>query len=305
MIMDLEHLNAPVPEWLREAMTVPRNQKSITVEDCEINYFTWGDPQRQPLVFLHGRMSHARCWAFIAPSFAERYFCIAIDQSGMGDSGHRDTYTYQTRAREVLAIIDAEVTSLAPLIVTHSYGCVLALNVIAEARFAFAGLVACDPSLTQPSEWDTQTPRTNGPELERPGRFYDSVQEIQSRWRFAPPQSWQHEVLKDYIAVHSAKEVNGRWTWKFDPWVYSSKEEGHNDWWVTHTQDFLSAQLPKAVIYGEQSEMLNQEIVAAVVAQSGSHIHVQGIPNAHHHIMVDEPHLLTSAIDQAATALLT
>ena len=95
------------------------------------------------------------------------------------------------------------------------------------------------------------------------------------------------------------------WQWKFDPWVYSSKEEGHNDWWVTHTQDFLAAEVPKAIIYGEQSEMLNKNIVDAVVAESGTQIYAQGIPNAHHHIMVDEPHLLTSAIDQAASTLLT
>ena len=71
----------------------------------------------------------------------------------MGDSGHRDYYPYRTRAQEVLAVVDAEVSrSAPPLLVTHSYGCVLALNVIAEAEFEFSGLIACDPSFAHPNE---------------------------------------------------------------------------------------------------------------------------------------------------------
>lgn len=304
MHYDLQHIETPVPDWLATVLAVPRAQSTVTVEGCPINYFTWGNPAHPPLLFAHGRMSHARFWTFTAPVFADQYFCIAVDSSGMGDSGHRDFYAYDTRADEFLAVLhQTGAATRRPTLVTHSYGCVIALNAIERADFEFSGLIACDPSFTHPDLWAKQTPRVDGPELKRPNRAFPTIKDIKSRWRFAPEQTCQHEVLKEYIAVHAAAEDDEGWRWKFDPWVYSSKDEGHNDWWVRHTQNFLATQIPKSIIYGEESAMLDAATVDAVAALSETIVHTQGIPNAHHHLMVDEPHLVVTAIRQALTAI--
>ncbi|MEM9619998.1 MAG: alpha/beta hydrolase [Pseudomonadota bacterium] len=276
-------------------------------DGCPIHYFTWGNRANPALVFLHGRMSHARCWGFIAPALADQYYCIALDLSGMGDSGHRDTYTYAHRAREVLAVIRHAGVSThpaKPLLVTHSYGAVVALQAHALAPEGFAGLIASDPSLHHPDTWNSLTPRTDGPALDRPHRTHASIDTIVNRFAFAPPQPCSYPVLKEYIAVHSAREVDAGWQWKFDPWVYSPREEGHNDWWLTHTRDLVSRDLHKIIIYAENSEFTGTDTTNSVAALSETIVNTVGIEDAYHHLMVDQPEQLVDSLRSSANQLL-
>lgn len=302
-ISDLEHLALAVPPWLQAVMHVPRSEGHASVDDCAIHYFTWGDPRYPALVFVHGRMSHARCWAFIAPLLAHRFYCVALDLSGMGDSGHRESYSYATRASEVSEVLKASGADGPAMMVTHSYGAVVGLNAIREYAPQFRGLIACDPNLAHPDEWSSERPRTDGPELARPGRVYPDLETALSRFRLAPPQDSVEPVLEHYIARHSLEQVAEGWRWKFDPHVYSSHEEGHNDWWVSHSRDFTELEFPKAIIYGRNSAFASDATVRAICDRSPTPIPSTGIPQAHHHIMVDQPIALATSIEAMVDAL--
>ena len=41
------------------------------------------------------------------------------------------------------------------------------------------------------------------------------------RYRLAPPQECDNRYLMDYMAYHSLKEIEGGWSWKFDPGFFS------------------------------------------------------------------------------------
>lgn len=249
---DLQHIESPVPDWLLDSLSIQRSSNFVHCHGTPIHYFCWGNATNPTLIFLHGRMSHARCWAFIAPQLAAHFHCVSMDLSGMGDSGHREYYSYKTRAMEVLAVLNATCPDpglIPPILVTHSYGAVVALNTIDLSPGRFAGLIACDPSINHPDTWAEQQPRTDGPTLQRPHRTHANLSKIVERFNFAPPQPCRHPELKEYIAVHSAKQAPGGWQWKVDPWVYSPKEEGHNDWWVQHTQKVIAAPCPTAMSY--------------------------------------------------------
>ena len=47
-----------------------------------------------------------RCFAFIAPFLAEHYHVVAMDMSGMGDSGWREDYDEETRVRELISVAE-------------------------------------------------------------------------------------------------------------------------------------------------------------------------------------------------------
>ncbi len=284
-------------------MRVPRAEANTAVDDCAIHYFTWGNPEHPPLVFVHGRMSHARCWAFIAPLLAHRFYCVALDLSGMGDSGHRDRYSYATRASEVSDVLTAAGVDRPATLVTHSYGAVVGLRAIHDHPYQFRGLIACDPNLSHPDEWVNERPRTDGPELSRPHRVYPDLETALSRFRLAPPQDSIEPALERYIALHSLEQVENGWQWKFDPYVYSSHEEGHNDWWVTHSRDFTELECPKAIIYGRESVFASDEIVRAICDRSPTPIPSAGIAEAHHHIMIDQPIAMAASIEAMAEAL--
>ena len=306
MLLDTENLNADLPGWLAQALALPRSSNWVSVQGCNIHYFTWGNPKHPGLLFIHGRMSHARCWAFITPYLAQNYYCVAMDFSGMGDSAYRDEYLYAHRIAEVIAV--AQESGLhdhttQPMIVSHSYGAVVGCKAIAAHPRLFGGLIACDPSLSHPDEWPTLAPRTDGPNLTRPHRVFTDLATALSKFRFAPAQVSLHPVLEQYIALHSLKQCSDGWCWKFDPLVYSPMEQGHNNWWVTHTEEFVQLQAPKAIVFGAKSDFVDRISVTAITRHCQTHVPVQEIPWAAHHIMVDQPIALVVAIEQMAQRL--
>lgn len=297
---DLRDIRSPVPGWFRAAMSVPRDDGYVDVDGCAVHYLSWGDPANPGVVMTHGRMSHARCWAFVAPLLADHYHCVAFDLSGMGDSGTRETYTLAHRAAETVAV--AEVTGMfeggrKPYLVCHSYGGVIGLA--AEERYPgkWSGFIACDMSLHHPGDTEGLKPRAGEKDEPRPHKIYPDLDTAVSRFRLAPEQPRGSAYLLEYIARHSVKRVSGGWTWKSDPKVYSIHEEGHNDWWIELTPKFVNLELPKAIVYGAHSVQVDGQVAEHVARASKDQVPVVRIADAHHHIMVDQPIALAAAVE--------
>ncbi len=303
---DLDDLLTPIPASLEAAMTVSRQQQQIDVDGCPINYFSWGQPGLPGLLFLHGRMSHARCWAFVAPLLSHRFHCVALDSSGMGDSGWRDSYTYQNRIDELIAVADHAGMASAeqsPVLVSHSFGAVIAVKAMLQNLGVFKGLVACDPSLTAQEEWPDLKPREETVSARDPSRTYPDLATAISRYRYAPSQPVTQPALTEYLARHSLKAVPGGWQWKFDPGVYSAREEGHDDWWIAHSQEFVSLDAPKAILYGAASDFLTAEVVQKTASAGNIRVPYAAIANAHHHLMADQPEALATGIEAMFEAI--
>ena len=83
-----------LPGPVAEALTRQPDKGSTRVAGCDISWLSWGDPDRQPLVFLHGGAAHAWWWSFTAPLLADTHRVVAVDLSGHGDSGRRDEYRF-------------------------------------------------------------------------------------------------------------------------------------------------------------------------------------------------------------------
>ena len=49
-------------------------------------YWAWGDPDRPPMIMIHGLRDHSRSWDRIAEAFCDRYRVVACDLRGHGDS---------------------------------------------------------------------------------------------------------------------------------------------------------------------------------------------------------------------------
>ena len=303
---EFEYITSEVPEWFNQAMAVSSIDHRLAVRDCPIHAISWGNPTKPLLLFLHGRMQHAHCWGFVAPLLAESYHCVAMSFSGMGDSGRRDHYAYEDRIAEVVGVATemGSAASEKPIIVSHSYGAVVAEKTILAHPYLFQGLIACDPSLKPSHEWPNLSARTDGFGLQRPQKTRPRLADMLQRFALAPEQSARYPGLVEYIAFHSLCEVADGWQWKFDPWVYSEHEEGHVDWWVEHTQEFLSVKLPKALIYGANSEMINAETVAELRKLDRNIFADYCLADAHHHLMVDRPTELKESIETAVQIIL-
>jgi len=293
-IADLHASIAEPPAWLVNALKVPREEGWVDANGCQIHYFRWGDPSKPPLVLLHGFLAHARCFAFIAPFLAQDFHVVAYDFSGMGDSGARDDYPESVRVDELMAV--AKHTQLfngvqKPTIIAHSYGGRIGLEAVQQYPDAFAGIVICDLMIIRPEVLEANAEHFRRPgsqDSSKPNRVYPDFESAKKRFVLAPPQVVEVPALFDFMAYHSLKQVEGGWTWKFDTSVYNVGPDGMKKWAKTG-QMLVSAPGKKAVVYGAESFLFSADSADYVRELGGTNFPIIEIPNARHHLMLDQP----------------
>jgi pimeloyl-ACP methyl ester carboxylesterase len=305
---DIAELEASLPDWFSRAFMVPRSEGYAHSDGAQIHYFRWGDPSLPGIVLTHGFMAHARCWAFIAPLLAARYCLVSYDLSGMGESEWRQAYDVDVRAREARAV--AVAAGLAddgrkPALVCHSYGGSVGIAAVAQDPDAWSCLVVCDMTMLAPGEASQFAEHRKERQARgaRPHRVYPDFASARARFRLAPDQPCENDYLMEYMARHSLKAVEGGWVWKFDPAILGPSEERDADWWQSTAPRFASLRLPRAIIYGQQSNMFSPRAARFVRDQAEDFVPIVEVPDAHHHIMLDQPIAFATTIDALVQAL--
>ncbi len=293
--------STPTPQWFEEALATPRREGWVDSSGCPIHYFSWGDPSRPGVLLLHGFLAHSRCFAFIAPFLAQEYYVVAYDFSGMGDSGVREEYPDKVRLRELMDV--ARGTGLfdngrKPGIIAHSYGGGIGLVAMEQCHEQFSGLVICDLMTLRPERLMAHRKGSGPPGSQdptRPNRIYPDYVTAKGRFVLSPPQKVNEPYLFDYMAYHSLKEVEGGWTWKFHPSVFGRSNNFH-DRLSAQASRIASAPGSIVIVYGEQSALFDADSADYVRECGGGHIPMIGIPDARHHLMLDQPLAFASVL---------
>jgi pimeloyl-ACP methyl ester carboxylesterase len=111
-----------------------------------------------------------------------------------------------------------------------------------------------------------------------------------ARFRLMPPQTCDNLYIVDWVARHSLKEVDGGFTWKFDPAIWQRFSIGD-------TAERLKATRCRiAVFRGEHSVLLPPQIGEYMFNLLGRSAPMVEIPQAQHHIMLDQPLALVAAL---------
>ncbi|MEM7100401.1 MAG: alpha/beta hydrolase [Pseudomonadota bacterium] len=297
---DLADLVAPQPQWFKEAFAIPRRQGQVMVDGVAINYLQWGDPENPGVVMAHGMMAHARCWAFIAPLLASRYCLTAFDLSGMGDSGWRQTYNFEARAAECIGVAEGVgfTHPEPPALVCHSYGGSVGLMAAERSPDAWSKLIVCDMTMLAPGEASRFEEFRKRREARKigPHRPSADLATVRERFKLAPPQPCDNEFLMEYMARHSVKPDEQGFIWKFDPKILVPDQERHDEWWQSIATRFSNLELPRAIVYGERSEMMSDAARTYVSEQTGGTVPMVQIDRAYHHIMLDQPLAVVDAL---------
>ncbi|MCR9106983.1 MAG: alpha/beta hydrolase [Gammaproteobacteria bacterium] len=292
---------APTPQWFEDALATPREEGWVDSAGCPIHYFRWGDPARPGVLLLHGFLAHSRCFAFIAPFLAQDYHVVAYDFSGMGDSGEREAYPNEVRLQELKDV--ATHTGLfangqKPTIIAHSYGGSVGLIAMEHCHEEFAGLVICDLMTLRPErlkehlgDRDPSAPQRP----RRPNKVYPDYATAKGRFVLSPPQKVNEPYLFDYMAFHSLKEVSGGWSWKFHPSVFE-RDGDPTEHLLAQTQRIVKAPGRIVIVYGEQSLLFDADSADYIRECGGTHIPMIEIPDARHHLMLDQPLAFVSVL---------
>ncbi|MGH1564111.1 alpha/beta fold hydrolase [Mumia sp. DW29H23] len=280
-----------VPAWFSEALATPYQRHDLEVEGARIAYRTWGKVGDPVVVLVHGGAAHAGWWDHVAPFLATSHRVVALDLSGHGDSDWRRAYDLSLFAREVVAVAEAETVGgtgpaeMMPAVIGHSMGGFVTLTAAREHGARLSGACAIDSPVQQMSP-ETRAWKESGRHV--PGnKVYPSWEAVVGRFRTLPPDDASLPYVREHVAAASVHEVEGGWTWKFDPHVFLSAQ--------MEPDDVAETDCPTALVRGERG-MATTDITTTVAARLGGHVPVTVIPDAGHHIMLDQPVALISAL---------
>ena len=185
-----------------EPMTAAARDGYLDLRGVTFHYRDWGG-QGRDLLLLHGLASNARFWDLSAPHLVEDFHVVALDQRGHGASGKpKDGYDFSEVAADVAAFIQA-MGLRNPILVGHSWGGNVVVQVGADYPDVPAGLVCIDGGTFEPSSL--------------PGATWDKIETA-----LAPP---------DFAAMGV--------TW--EGLLEGSRTRGMSDLWGGHLEDFLRA----------------------------------------------------------------
>jgi pimeloyl-ACP methyl ester carboxylesterase len=284
-------LPAP-PHWYDRALNSPSERGATNVHGVSINYQVWGAEDRPGVVLIHGSNANLEWWRFVAPFLARNFRVAAFDLSGNGDSGWRERYTGELFAEETMAVCRAAKLGDRPFVVGHSFGGFVALETGYRYDAELGGVVLADFTVNPPErylEWGLRADREG--KTRRATRVYDDLETALDRFRFVPEQPVRHPQVFAYIARQCLRQVEGGWTWKFDPSLFDHLEMG-----VDQCDKFIAMKCRSALILGEFSEDEGAQGADYMAELCDGALPVIELPDTYHHMTFDDPLALSAAI---------
>jgi pimeloyl-ACP methyl ester carboxylesterase len=275
-----------VPDWFSRAIATPYDEDVVDVGGVPIHYLEWGDRNQPGLVLVHGGAAHAHWWTFLAPMFAEDWHVVALDLSGHGDSGQRDTYSHEAWACEVMAIADHVGFPGPPVLVGHSLGGMVTIQTASDHGDRLRGAVIVDTPVRRPDPESEEG--ASGRAFRKPGTYPD-LETALSHFRLIPPQPSAHPYVIDHIAKNSLRETPDGWAWKFDPELFRHAL-------VSLRDQLASVGCRVALFRGEHSVAVPPDTAAYMYELMDENAPVVTIPEAHHHLMLDQPLAFVAAL---------
>jgi len=274
---------AQPPEWFTTALAVPARLATTAVDGTKIAYRTYGDRKDGLLVLIHGGAAHARWWDHVAPLLTKAHRVVAIDLSGHGDSGRRGRYTLDLWAREVIAVAADAGSGVPPIIIGHSLGGFVALRAASMHGAQIAGAVVIDSPVRDmtPEERAARERRAFGPLV-----VYPSPEAAIAQFRPIPAQP-----TLPYVAAHvartSIRQVDGGWTWKFDPRIFVREQS---------PTALLTRFDCRVAVFRAEHGILSPRMSEIIYDRLGRVTPVIEIPAAGHHVMLDQPLALATGM---------
>jgi pimeloyl-ACP methyl ester carboxylesterase len=149
-----------------------------------------------------------------------------------------------------------------------------------------AGAVIVDAPVRRPSP-ESEEGRS-GHAFKTPG-VYDTKEQAVSHFALVPRQPSENDYIIDYIAGTSVRETPAGWTWKFDPNIF--------DGTLVALRDQLNSVGCRVALFtGEQSVVVPPDTAKYMYDLMGRVSPVIEIPEAHHHLMLDQPLAFVAAL---------
>lgn len=290
--LSLDGTRPPAPEWFTRAVGEEPEVRSVDVGGVPVEMLVWGQVGRPGLLLVPGLFAHAHWWSFIAPLLVPEFRVAALSLSGMGRSGWREEYGLGVHAEELHACAQAAGLCEAgpPVYIGHSYGGWVVLRAAVEQPERLRAGILVDVGFTGAPAVPvggaaavSQSPR--------PEKAFADEDDAVRHFRLEPLQDCENPYIADFIARRSLRQLDdGRVAWSFDPDLRRKAKFGGM------RPGPLRA--PLLHVMGDRS--------ANWIGNGGdqlpifrSFMKVVRIPEAAHHVMLDQPLALVAALKAA------
>lgn len=264
----------------------------IRVNGLLLHYLEWGDPRQPPLLLLHGSSAHAHWWTFFVEALGEEHRVLALDLRGHGDSERAipPRYDLESHAGDIARFVEAlGLTNLC--VMGHSYGGLVAMQYAGVAAGRLARLMVIDigPQLSERGARYLRAIRV------LPHPVYASLDEAVARFQLLPRANGARREVLEHVARFSFRRTaDGTWIPKFD-------RRAMGDTGACDLRPRIrNLRCPILFVRGQKSRALSASD-AAQIAEVAPMAELATIPNAHHHVMLDEPEALARVVRDFVT----
>jgi pimeloyl-ACP methyl ester carboxylesterase len=255
----------------------------------DLHMLEWGREGAPGLCFLHGGSAHAHWFDGIAAPFADRYHVVSLDQRGHGESAwpHPPAYATEDFTGDLQRVFDALGWERA-VVAGHSMGGHNAMAFSAWHPERVRGLVICDSRPSIPED-RMEFLRSRGERAAR--RPFPSRDAAVGAFRLVPRETVADPALLSHMACVGVVERDGGWLYRFDP--DANRMRGPADCWPLLPR--ITA--PTLIARAERSPVLPREHAERMLDLIPSATLVE-IPDAYHHLTLDQPKAVIDALGE-------
>jgi pimeloyl-ACP methyl ester carboxylesterase len=283
---------------MREARPGPTSHTFFS-QRLRLHYVDWGNPDRPPLLLIHGGRDHCRNWDWTAAALRDDWHVIAPDLRGHGDSQWSTdaNYTMAGYVYDLAQLVHQQ--RLAPVtIVAHSLGGVIALRYAGIYPRTVARLIAIEGLGPPPAvlaeygkksiaermdEWIREQRMLSG----RLPRRYASIEDAFKRMQEENPHLTAEQAR--HLTEHGVNQnEDGTYSWKFDNYVRAFPPydmSGHD---VKTLWGRIAS--PTLLLYGRESRWAGDPVAdgRAALFRQARVIGLEGAGHWLHHDRLDE-----------------
>lgn len=267
----------------------------LTIHGLRHHYIRWGDPERDPVVFLHGLMNNARYWEQIAAKFSDEYSVYAPDLRGHGESEHAPggylVWAFAMDLREFVEEMNFEAFDL----VAHSIGSRVAMSYARDHSQRLKHLVLADMG-PQMAEAGARGIRKSTGESRKQAGFETEAEALEHYAALYPGQST--EFLRRQVGASLVlDDASGNLVFRFDPAIHEATGRGAIVEIPYLWESLEHITCPTLVLRAEKSKVLSREIAEQMVARLPNARFVE-IADAGHQVPLHQPEAFARVVKE-------